>query len=177
MTQLPAMGSKRIRRGSAMANILACLALLISIAALVIVIVQNPMGSALSKYDFSTPEKAYRSGLVMERDRDLNARLEYEARIEGKRIREKIDTLKIHDTVDWQDKKLLFVSFEEDGELEHEVRGFEKHEDSGFWKYTYVSDYRVEKDDKALAERIRRWKRSGKSAENGAEKTAEDGAE
>jgi hypothetical protein len=108
-------------------------ALVISVATAIWTMVSDPLGSGLSNYDFSSPEQALRSSLAIEINHDIRAQLEFDRLVLGKKRAEKLKTLKIHRESEYQGKKLLFVSFEQNGIPRKDVEAFDKDADTGIW--------------------------------------------
>jgi hypothetical protein len=146
-----------------------------AVAALVLVfasvgysVYKNPPWGRLSKYDFSTPEAALKSQMKMDANADILASVEYQSKVRGKAIKEKIDTLEVKRTEDFDGKKVLFVQFKEtDRETKKTedrkvIEWFEKDDDSGLWKETYVSTSQVREKNEKLAKEIEDWTRRSK---------------
>lgn len=121
----------------------------------------DPLGSGISKYDLSTPKAALVSQMKMQLNTDIRAVLELESRLKGRTLKEAISTLDVRKEAEYRGRKLLFVSFKEDGVTKHKVEAFTKDANTGFWIPDYVGEYEVEKDDKDLAAQMRRWKERG----------------
>ena len=125
---------------------------------------RNPPWGRLSKYDFSTPEAALRSGLKMQTNADVFAQVEFQSAINRKMLKTRIDTLEVKRTVDFDGKKILFIQFQElnpttkKTEDRKIVRFFEKDEDTNFWKETFIPTTDLETKDPKLAKEIRDWR-------------------
>ena len=142
------------------------LPLALSIAALVISIIgaawsifHGGLGKGISGYDFSTPAKAMDSSLAINLNTDIRAMMEMERVKSGKKLKEKRDTLKVHRDAEYQGKKILFISFNENGIEKHEVEGFEKDAESGMWFPAYVSKYSM--TDAPLKKSAEDWEKTG----------------
>lgn len=167
-TPPPASGHSRRRffTSPLLSTTLSAVALLLALSTLIYVASRESFGSGLRKYDFSNARAAYASGLQMERDKDLRAFVEYERRfgehsLEGKRVREKIDSYELQKEIDYGSRKGLLVTYKAGGEKRHEVVWFEKDDDSGFWVRTDVLSRDIERNDRDLAELISHFLSTG----------------
>lgn len=124
----------------------------------------NPLGNGLSAYNLTTPEAACKSILSMTANNDIRALIELERLSKSQAYDEQLDTLSIHKEVNSRGRKLLFVSFKNNGVPKYEVRGFEKDAETGFWTPAYVSSYSIKEYDKRLSEQIKSWEALGGSA-------------
>lgn len=150
------------RTGSGNAAIaLAMLALVASGIALAVALLRDPLGKGLSAYDFTTPVKALRSDDEMKLNTDLRAVMQLQRKIEGKKIREKLDTLEVRRESEFAGKKLLFITFKDGGISRYRVAAYEKDAETGLWMSAYVSKYEVEQADKALSDQMTKWERDG----------------
>ena len=134
------------------------LAMFIALASLGLAIVRDPWGSGLDAYDLSTPEAAYRSSLQMARDGNIQALIEIEQLKHGTTTREKLKSLTVHRSSSYQGKKVLFISYTENGIDKHDTAAVEKDADTGLWTPTYVSTYGM--TDPALKKAIEDWKKA-----------------
>lgn len=141
--------------------ILPCVLLVVALAALGVTLFKDPLGSGISKYDFSTPRAALESRMKIEMNNDVRALLELDTRVNGKKQKEQLDTLEVRKEAEYRGKKILFVAYKEDGINKYTVQSFEKDASTGYWLTSYVSAYDVEKDNKELAGQMRKWKDSG----------------
>ena len=118
----------------------------------------------LAKYDFSSPKQTILSHRKVETDFDLLARFELERRY-GRDRKEQANefarTLEIRKETDWQNKKVVFYSYEQKGVKQYFADGFEKDSHSGFWLARYVSEFDVEKENNQLASYMRSWRAKG----------------
>ena len=103
------------RRGSGVSMFLSIIALVVSLAAGAYVMYRDPPWGRLSRYDFSTAERAYMSQLRIEANADLQAMLELQRKLDGKRVREKLDSVRIEPPEDHMGKAVLFISFDSKG--------------------------------------------------------------
>ena len=141
--------------------VLPCLSLLVALAALWIALFRDPLGSGISKYNFSTPRNALESYLKIQINHDMRAEIELSSLVRGKDLKEELSTLDVRKEVEFRGKKMLFVAFKEKGVNKYDILSFEKDADTGFWIRTGVGAYEVEKDNKELANQMRRWEESG----------------
>jgi predicted Zn finger-like uncharacterized protein len=123
----------------------------------------DPLGSGLSKYDFSTPRAALRSQDEVQVNRDIRAQLEYMEQIEGPKLKERLKTLEVKKEAQWGSKTILFISFEEEGVKKHQIASFEKHAKSGLWRRSFVGSYdtKLQQENKELADQMRAWESKG----------------
>lgn len=145
-------------RGSRAPMILAIAALVISLTAAAYVFYRDPPWGRLSRYDFSTAERAYRSQLRIEANGDVLAMIELQRKLDERRLREKLSTVKIEHTEMHQGKVVLFISYEMKGNPMHEVSYFERHPEHGnLWRQTHISTDEIRGSNAALAAEIQRW--------------------
>lgn len=158
-----------IRPGATTAPfVLSLVAFLLALTVTGYIVHRDPPWGRLSKYDFSTPEAAMRSHLKMEANADILTRAEYEARIEKKPSREMLASLEIkavtHAAMDL--KTVVFYRYQVTDPASKKTRErqavqwFEKDEDTGYWKKTYVDLSRVHAVNKRLAAEISDWTKS-----------------
>lgn len=159
----PRRAARRSGRGGAAWVLwaLASLSLLVALVALGVAFFRDPLGSGVSKYDFSSPRAALESRMKIEMNRDMRAMMELESLFEGKRQKERLDTLEVRKEAEFRDKTLLFIAYKQDGVYKYSIYGFEKDAGTGYWREKYVSDYDVEKENKELAAEMRRFRTSG----------------
>ena len=136
--------------------VLSSTAFVLSLLAFAVALLRDPLGKGLDAYDFSTPRAALISQLQMTAHLDVRAVIELTQIREGKKVEEKIKTVKVHTESNYRGKKLLFISFKENGLWKYDVEGFEKHTDTGWWFPVYVSTYDI--DDSSLKTAIEKWK-------------------
>lgn len=88
-------------------------------------------------YDFSTPENAVKSELVIRQSSDVLA-LRALGRIQGRRFATPVvESHVIHKKADYRGQVLLFTSWKEsDGDKEFQVVSVEKDPDSGLWLHS-----------------------------------------
>ena len=176
------------RRGGLSPMVIAILALVLAFVALVLALcrdqlqpgfaLRNPFGDPLSKYDFETASGTVKSEMEIELNRDLRAILEHERRFPRKEARERAETLKVEEEVDYKrddkkDKKskgsgefkILFVSFKSDGETRKEIYAMQKDSDNNQWKRDYgLTSFQVREKNKELADKMDKWKTNDERA-------------
>jgi hypothetical protein len=137
------------------------LPLLISLSALVIAAgsaawttFRSPLGPGISAYDFTTPQNAIDSSLAIQINGDIRALMDLQ-RLQSRYAQEKRETLKVHRDAEYQGKKILFISFKENGITKYETEAVEKDAETGLWFPAYVSPYGM--DDAALERTIKAW--------------------
>ena len=139
-----------------LALLLSGLALFVSVATFAWSFWHDPLGAGIRQYDLSTPEKALRSITDIRVSGNIRAQIEISRLIDGKKMQEKSKTIKVHSESNYQGKKLLFVSFTENGLPKNDIEAFEKDTDTGFWFPRYVSTYSM--SDPAIEKAIKEWK-------------------
>ncbi len=143
--------------------ILSCCALFLSLLAVALVFLRDPLGSGVNAYDFTTPEAALASHLRMESHPDIRAEIELAQLRHGKTAEEKRRTIKVHKESSHGGKKLLFVSFEENGISTYDIEAFEKDADTGWWFPAHFSTYDI--DDSSLEAAVKEWQAKSGSIE------------
>ena len=144
------------RSSSRLPLILSTAALAISAISAAWGYINDPLGSGLGSYDFTTPQAALLSQIDMDKRQDVRAMLELQTLKKGASATEKRKTIKVHKESNYQGKKVLFTSHVENGIPKNDIATFEKHADSGYWFPAYLSTYDI--DDKALEHAIEEWK-------------------
>jgi hypothetical protein len=134
---------------------LSAAALLISAAVAAKVFLTDPLGAGLGAYDFTTPKAALTSELQVSVARDVRAQLDLAQLKSGKAEQEKLNTVKIERESDYQGKKILFISYQENGLPKYGISAFEKHTDTGYWLPVYISSYSI--SDSALEKAVNDW--------------------
>ncbi len=137
------------------------LALLLSIVALatagLALLREPPLGDGLGRgmeaYDFSTARAAYRSLLDAQHAQDVRTMIE----LGGVVQRERRTTAKVEDEAAFKERRILFVSYRENGEPKHDVVGMKKLHGVDIWVQDYISRYDVKEEDEALAKRMEEW--------------------
>ena len=148
----------RVRRGATRGPfLLALIGFVLALVTALYVVYRDPPWGRLSRYDFSTPEAAFKSQLRMMMNADLQAQSEHRARTEKKKLKEQADTLEVRKSADFEKKKVLFIAFKKEGKEVKTVQWFEKDEDSGLWKQVFESTFRVRETNKKLADEIDSW--------------------
>ena len=143
------------QRASQLPLVLSVAALFIALTTAAWSVYRNPLGAGISAYDFTTPPKAIDSSLAITLNADIRAMMDLQ-RLKDRHAKEKRATLKIHRDADYEGKKILFISFKEDGITQRDTEAFEKHADTGLWFPAYVSEYDM--DDAVLKLAIEAWK-------------------
>ena len=146
------------------AVILSITAILISSGACTWVVFHDPLGKGISEYDFSTPKDGLISELEIELNTDIRAQFELMSLSGNRELEEKLKTLKVHKEAEWQGKKVLFISYEQNGIKEYDTEGSEKDAETGFWTSAYVGAYAVKDDNERLAAMITEWEERGSDA-------------
>jgi hypothetical protein len=145
-------------RGSRTPLFLAIAALGISLSAAAYVLYRDPPWGRLSRYDFSTAERAYLSQLRIEANGDLLAMIELQRKLDERNLREKLNSLKIDHSEMHQGKAVLFISYEANGNRMHEVSFYEQHPDhSNLWRQTHISVDQIRATNQRLADEIQSW--------------------
>lgn len=157
----PTRSSTWVIVGFAVCGFLTAVAMGLAIAALVLGGARAPWEGALKRYDFKDPKNAYRSWLRIQAEGDVWAQIQLAREIQKPRFKERMKTLKIHARVDFEDKVILFVSYEEKGRKQHRCDAMEKDKETGYWSHSYVSRYTVGKSNPELGERMKKWEDSG----------------
>jgi hypothetical protein len=148
----------RVRRGASQgAFLLALFGFVIALVTAGYVVYRDPPWGRLGKYDFSTPEAALRSQLRILMNADAQAKAEYEAKLDRRRVREKMDTLQIRRTEPFEKKQVLFVAYKREDKEVKAVEWYEKDEKTGLWKPTFESVDKVRATNRALADAIQSW--------------------
>jgi len=122
--------------GSPLSIVFSLLALLISLGTAAYTLTRDPLKGRLGKYDFSTPEEAYRSSVRMAADGDYVARMEREGKLIAPQAREQFLTSKIK-SESYRGKVVLFITFERNGKPRNLVRWFEKDPETQMWKRSW----------------------------------------
>ena len=112
--------------------------MLISLAALLWTIYHDPLKSHLDKYDFTTPKGCLLSTIQLELNNDIGTSLALKRLFSQRTLEEKLRTIAIHKEAEWRDKKILFVSYEENGIKKYDTEAFTKDAQTGFWEPSYV---------------------------------------
>lgn len=145
-------------RGSRRSSFLAIAALVISLTAAAYVVYRDPPWGRLSRYDFSTAERAYLSQLRIEANGDLQAMIELQRKLDERHVREKLSSVKIDHSEMHQGKAVLFISYETKGSRMHEVSYYERHpEHANLWRQTHISVDQIRGTNQRLADKIQSW--------------------
>lgn len=169
-------GSSNPPKGGAAPLVISLLALVISIGTAVYTVFFNPFGRALYWYNFDTPEDALRSEFTIEKRHDTRAMNEFRSAILGEAHAEKLDTLEIEKSSEFEWKSRLdrfrppsgaeddkfektaaavFYSYKQKGKRQYLVSYFRKHKKSGLWVRNPGGSLVV--DDK-LQKEINEWR-------------------
>lgn len=158
--------SPRLRRGAASGGfLLALIAFVLALLTAGYIVYRDPPWGRLSKYDFSSPEASLRSQIKMEMNADILASVELASKLGRKEIKEKFDSLEIKadKTGEVDGKKVVFYQYKvTDKESKKtrdvkDVQWFEKDEDSGYWKRSYMDPATVQAKNEKLAKEIAAW--------------------
>jgi hypothetical protein len=145
------------RRASPLPLVLSIIALLVALATAGYVAFREP-SNRLSRYDFSTPEDAYRSILRMEANSDFQALLELRHRTEGKQLQQKLDAMRLRRTEECNGKKILFIEYLVDAILTREIAYFERDpQQPRNWRPTQMSNEEIRVFNPSLADEVRNW--------------------
>lgn len=137
-------------------TIISVVALLVSLGVAWRTFTHDPLGSGIDAYNFTTAKDALLSQLDMSINRDMRANFELMWVKAENAVKEKRESVRVHSESEYQGKKLLFVSFQENGVPKNAVEAFEKDAQTGFWFPTYVSTYGM--DDPSLEKAIKEWR-------------------
>ncbi|HZN36619.1 MAG TPA: hypothetical protein VFB80_22470 [Pirellulaceae bacterium] len=150
-----------------LATILSGVALAISCGVACWTFSHDPLGRGLAAYDLSSPKAALVSQLKMLESQDYRAILESADQFNAKRAQDKLRTLEFRKESEFRGKKILFISYEENGIRKHDIQSFEKDAETGAWKSAYASITSVFEgsdetpDEKKLRGMIKKWRDSG----------------
>jgi hypothetical protein len=149
-------------------TVLAGIALLVAIVAIIIAITipRHPLGKGMSGYDFTSPSATVKSLAAARANNDVLVMIELDQLQSDRFAAEKLRTLEIKKEVTSNGKKVVFVSYLEDGVKKHDTVSVEKDADSGLWipaRFSAVSDAAIRKD-------IEKWEESAKEETTTTEK-------
>ncbi len=137
--------------------ILSAAALLVAMVALGIATFRSPLGRGLKSYDLSTPEAAVKSLIQIHKGHDLKAQLDLSDLQEGNSVEEMIRTLEIHKQADFNDKKILFISYTRKGTKIKSIETLEKDPESKIWLPKFLSHSDVSLVNEQLAKEMESW--------------------
>jgi hypothetical protein len=138
------------------------LALLALVLAIVVLFV-DPANRGLAAYDLDTPRDALVAEAKMQAKKDARALMELDMLRSGRDPEAMAETLKIEREQTFQGKKILFVTWEEDGVEKHGVRAVEKDAETGYWiPAHFPRDAELEQSDPQLAQNVRSWELEGR---------------
>lgn len=130
-------GGQSFLRAPSLFDLVGCVALLVGLIAIACTFFLGPLGRGMKGYSFSSPENSLRSSMKITINGDMLARHELGLiRTKEKReeLEEQLDTLEIHETSEYKDYKILFVSYEENSLKKYHTFIFEKSDDTaGYW--------------------------------------------
>jgi hypothetical protein len=114
----------------------------------------------MSAYDFTTPEAATASSIVIEANHDFRAHIEIDA-LQSAHLKDATRTLDISRVADFGDKKIVFASFLDRGRKVKKLYCFEKELESKLWLPRFISADSVKDTNEQLAKDMEAWE--GKS--------------
>jgi hypothetical protein len=114
----------------------------------------------LSGYKLTTPEDAFRSQWLIRAKKDYRAVVEL-GLVGDPPYQEMLDTLKVEKEADWNDKKVLFISYKRGGEQRYDTPVLAKDPVTGFWKQEYVDPAVIGKDKPELGQLVTNWREKG----------------
>jgi hypothetical protein len=162
--------------GSAFSAFMGFLSFLLSLLAFAGAAVALYLGhyrDPLTGYDFSTPKASLESRLRIDATNDVRARQELQGKLEGKRKREKLNTLQVNREATHGNYRFLFIFYKQDGKPHHEVISFDKDAETGYWVPQPQGRAEAEKDNPTLAGEMRDWE-AGRVPIGGKEKDKAD---
>jgi hypothetical protein len=147
-------------------TILSGLALVIALFTLIYVLVSDPLGSGLGKYDFSNPRASFKSRLEIEKNADMRAMIQYERKFrdktpKGKAVAEELESYRVRKEVEFGSKKGLFITAKVNGREMHSVHWYEKDSDSGYWIESEINQAALAKEQPEVAEAIGKFLQTG----------------
>ena len=92
---------------------------------------------------------------------DFSTLMELQFKQRDRKVKIKLETIEIRKEVEWQGKKLIFYTFEENGIRKYSVSTVEKDAETGFW---YPADFNTSSlpdDAKSLKQSIDAWESDG----------------
>lgn len=136
---------------------LSAAALLVATAALGVAVFRSPLGRGIGSYDFTSPERAAKSLVQIRKNKDFKAQLELSELEDGRSGEEMARTFEIHRAADFNDLKLLFVSYTKNGKKVRQILSFEKDSETKLWFPKHVSRFDVLKVNEQLAKEMDAW--------------------
>lgn len=179
------LSSASPRRGFNFALILSVIGVIVGGFALFLALTFDPNqdrlstlmgGSVLGKYksDLETPSGTAKALLQMENDGDIRALRAYEMQFRGKLLKEKLETFKVDEEVEFklpakkdakgevttpaQEFKVLFVSYKQDSKDVKEVIVMEKFNEPLRWRKSDLEHSKIAAEDNKLGEKIMKWR-------------------
>jgi hypothetical protein len=129
----------------------------------------GPRADRLAKYDFSTPQIALVSQMALELD--LFAQIQFQAKVDRPILEEYLQTLEVKKEADFEGKKILFVSFAQNGVKTFKTEEMQKDTQTGIWyrtafakitkKNTPFSRIGGPDERTPLEKQIERWENQG----------------
>jgi hypothetical protein len=120
----------------------------------------DPLGKGMKAYDFSSAKATYTSEMKAQLHSDFRAMLEYREKLDGPRVREQLNSLKVEE-VAWKEYAILFISYKEKDEEKKRLVMYKKDDKSNLWQRSYVSSFDVRKENAELADRMDKWEGKG----------------
>lgn len=115
------------------------------------------IGHGLGHYDLSSPEAATKARWEMKAQRDLVAREEYRELTEGD-AREIVDSLKIKETLEAKELKIVLFSYQRGGKEKHDFWAFAKHPAKNLWVDREITAYELDSTHPEIATKLREWR-------------------
>ena len=169
------------RRGAAAAPMLLAIAsLLVSGAALYLVVTKDPgvPGKSISEYDFSTPKAAVRSQMEMDANGDVRAMMEFARRramADEKKNRKRLKSLEFGELLEHEDKTAVLYKVTDEDKDRHRVTWLEKLSDGNYYRTMGpFFDWREKHPEKAKIQKtIQEWRDKDTADEKETKKTIE----
>lgn len=156
--------SSATQKASTPSTILLALIVIVSGGALAIAVVAYRAATAKlpsidpstgKKYDFSSPEAAYKSHTTMYRDGDIAAIRWYEVEFRRALLDEKLKTFEVSRVAEYSGKRVLFVKYQSRGMDRYDTVAMERDAASGLWGEVRLSYFDV--TDEKLKDEMRKW--------------------
>lgn len=116
---------------------------------------QDVSSTAMKAYSFSSPEDSLRSVLTMRKNGEFTALRTFDVAFNSSVIDEKLSTLQIHKTREYDGRRILFISYRERGDAKYATEAYLRDAHSGLWGPTRYEYYDVK--DQQLASEMRGW--------------------
>jgi hypothetical protein len=111
--------------------------------------------TAFKGYSFGSPEDALKSVLTMRKNGEFTALRSFDVAFNNAVIDEKISTLKIEKTLEYDGRRILFISYKERGDTKYATEAYIRDAHSGLWGPTRYEYYDVR--DREIAGQMRSW--------------------